>query len=803
MSDNVTITANVVNGVSNNPNVVMGTPISARVTTGGKGPQGEVGDTGPVGPEGPIGPQGATGLTGATGPPGPGLTDGDKGDLTISGTGTVFTIDPDVVTYSKMQNVSATDKVLGRTSSGAGDVEEVSTTGNGNVVRATSPTVTSPVINTGVSGTAVDTDTTLAANSDTKLASQKATKTYVDAETTARTAADLLLKSLTPTAVKTANYTAAAGNLVPVDTTSNSVTITLPTSPTDGTLVGVNHSIQGVGFTVTVARGGSNHFDSTTGSTTKTLPMVKETVVFLYKSGVWYALTSRMQADQLYLNGYMSRNVGLNGVLALQRDQQFPADGGSRIYVLPTRGTDHVTTGVGATIKLFADHFINPDASTDYDYRDLGIFFSADQSGDTGYHGNGVWWFNSKSGLTGVYEGFNADIGIGFQDGQEVWGKWVFMDTPSRAVLLVSRTPVTAGASDLISEQASSIAIDLVDQEIGFTNTAAAKAGFRWQTAARLGRNLIKLDPARFQTVIDAVQVFNARLGGSFAVGPDAALATNATAGFLEIPSSAGTPTGTPTPDTGKVPMEYDTTNNVLYFYNGAWKKIFPTTAAPLDADTDGTLAANSDSKLATQKATKTYADTKLAKASNLSDVASTATAFSNIKQAADTTATGVVELATTAETDTGTDATRAVTPDGLSGSVYGTKAISMQVIDSTLTLTTGDGKAYFRIPTALNGMDLVSVGISVITKSTSGLPTVQLARGRQANATTAHAFSDMLSTKVSIDANEYDSKDAATPPVIDTSNDDVLTGDLIRIDCDIAGTGTIGLFVTMSFRTP
>jgi len=44
----------------------------------------------------------------------------------------------------------------------------------------TNKTLTSPVINTGVSGTAIDTDTTMAANSDTILASQKATKAYVD-----------------------------------------------------------------------------------------------------------------------------------------------------------------------------------------------------------------------------------------------------------------------------------------------------------------------------------------------------------------------------------------------------------------------------------------------------------------------------------------------------------------------------------------------------------------------------------------------------------------------------------------------
>lgn len=49
--------------------------------------------------------------------------------------------------------------------------------------------------------------------------------------------------------------------------------------------------------------------------------------------------------------------------------------------------------------------------------------------------------------------------------------------------------------------------------------------------------------------------------------------------------------------------------------------------------------------------------------ANNLSDVASAATAFANIKQAATTTATGVAELATAGEAEARTDADRAVTP--------------------------------------------------------------------------------------------------------------------------------------------
>jgi hypothetical protein len=52
---------------------------------------------------------------------------------------------------------------------------------------------------------------------------------------------------------------------------------------------------------------------------------------------------------------------------------------------------------------------------------------------------------------------------------------------------------------------------------------------------------------------------------------PDAGLATNATAGFLYIPSCAGTPTGVPDVFAGTVPLVYDRTNNELYIYDGSW----------------------------------------------------------------------------------------------------------------------------------------------------------------------------------------------------------------------------------------
>jgi lysophospholipase L1-like esterase len=126
--------------------------------------------------------------------------------------------------------------------------------------------------------------------------------------------------------------------------------------------------------------------------------------------------------------------------------------------------------------------------------------------------------------------------------------------------------------------------------------------------------------------------------------------------------------------------------------------------------------------------------------------------------------------------------------------------APSITAIPAATSVTTGDGKAYWRVPSGLNGRNLVGCAIAVNTTSSSGLPTVQLARGRQAAPGSAHTYADMLSTRMTIDVGEYDSRTAAAAAVINAANDDVATGDLIRIDVDTAGTGTAGLHVTLEF---
>lgn len=163
----------------------------------------------------------------------------------------------------------------------------------------------------------------------------------------------------------------------------------------------------------------------------------------------------------------------------------------------------------------------------------------------------------------------------------------------------------------------------------------------------------------------------------------------------------------------------------------------------------------------------------------------------------------GARAQASAAEINAGTNATKTINPDAFAASKFGIRLPTVQVLTADTAWTVGDGKIYFRIPAELAGFNVVSAGMSVLTKSTSGIPTLQIARGRQASPTSDFSFSDMLSTKLTIDENEFDSRTAATPAVIDGTVDDLAEGDLLRFDIDVAGTGTMGCWVTLGFQLP
>ena len=113
-------------------------------------------------------------------------------------------------------------------------------------------------------------------------------------------------------------------------------------------------------------------------------------------------------------------------------------------------------------------------------------------------------------------------------------------------------------------------------------------------------------------------------------------------------------------------------------------------------------------------------------------------------------------------------------------------EVIAIAVSDEETALTTGTGKVTFRMPFA---MTLTAVRASLTTASTSGLPTFNI----KESGTT------ILSTKITIDANEKTSTTAATAPVI---SDTALADDAeITIDIDTAGTGAKGAKVYLIGR--
>lgn len=163
---------------------------------------------------------------------------------------------------------------------------------------------------------------------------------------------------------------------------------------------------------------------------------------------------------------------------------------------------------------------------------------------------------------------------------------------------------------------------------------------------------------------------------------------------------------------------------------------------------------------------------------------------------AATTTAQGASEIAIASEVNTGTDATRAVSPDALAGSNFGIRYYSLLIFDYTVDVATGDGKAYFVVPPGLNGMNLVYVHGKSITAGVTGTMDVQIH-----NVTDAV---DMLSTKLTTDSAETGTDTAATPYVINTSNDDVASYDLLRADFDaVQTTKAKGYILTLGFQLP
>lgn len=108
-----------------------------------------------------------------------------------------------------------------------------------------------------------------------------------------------------------------------------------------------------------------------------------------------------------------------------------------------------------------------------------------------------------------------------------------------------------------------------------------------------------------------------------------------------------------------------------------------------------------------------------------------------------------------------------------------------------------GDGAMFYVVPPELDGLNVVEVQAAVPgAVSTTGNIVIQLVRLRSG------AAADVLSTAVTIEEGARSSYTAASQSVVNTTNDDMATGDFLRVDVDSPGDAASGLQLVVSFAS-
>jgi len=158
-----------------------------------------------------------------------------------------------------------------------------------------------------------------------------------------------------------------------------------------------------------------------------------------------------------------------------------------------------------------------------------------------------------------------------------------------------------------------------------------------------------------------------------------------------------------------------------------------------------------------------------------------------------DKTSSDLADLATKSHTDLtdiGTNTHAQI--DSFMVANSAAKFINFAPYPSDIDIEIANGFIAFTVPLLMNGLDLTDAIASVHTLgSGSGTTNVQIRRRR------AGADVDMLSTLITIDYDEYNVSDG----VINTSNDDIATGDQIYVDVDqLPTTPPKGLSIVLTF---
>jgi hypothetical protein len=104
--------------------------------------------------------------------------------------------------------------------------------------------------------------------------------------------------NLAPVAPQTANFTAAANTVYPVDCTAGNVTATLPTSPANGATIVFILTAAVSPSVLTVNCGGTSHFNTVSGPTAKTLVNPGDNLYVIYSTAnaTWLVITDVLRS---------------------------------------------------------------------------------------------------------------------------------------------------------------------------------------------------------------------------------------------------------------------------------------------------------------------------------------------------------------------------------------------------------------------------------------------------------------------------------------------------------------------------
>ena len=463
----------------------------------------------------------------------------ETGDVTGSGTGRITTtITPQAVTYDKMQFVSATDRILGRQSAGAGQIEEITCTAAGRaILDDTSAADQRTTLGAAASGAITASGLTVSASN--RLLGRVANSAGAVDEITLGAGISVSSGSLT------------LGNIEP---TSVAASGTIAGSNISGTTSGNNTGDQTITLTGDVTGSGTGSFAATIGPNKVTYSKIQAVSggsKLLGSNSTGAAVQEITLGTNLSMtdstlnatgNSGTVTSVGVSGGTTGLTTSGGPVTGSGTITLGGTLDIDN--GGTGATTAAAAITNLAGSATNGQYLRGDGsnVVMSTIQGID-------LPLISLSSGITGTLGVNNGGTGqTSFSNGQLLIGN----TTGST----LNKATLTAGTNITITNGSGTISIAAAGNVAGPASSTANNFALFDGTTGKLVKG------SSWNQVDTDIK------------GPSGT--SSMLHGFVYIPAGSSNPTGTPINVTGSnVPMYFNTNSNTLHIHNGTtWKSV-------------------------------------------------------------------------------------------------------------------------------------------------------------------------------------------------------------------------------------